>query len=210
MSDTIIGVPTSPAVAGGPSVAATQDTATFVHQVVVLETQEPGADPTVVSSVHPLPINIATGAAASGTAGTPSADVISIQGETGMTPVQTQEALATSGGASYFNQIMSGTPAVATVKAGPGNVYEIIGFNDNATPVYLKLYDTVGAPTLGTIAATYEFMIPGNTGGAGFVIPLRIPRSHAHAIYCTVTNGIGFTDNNTIVGNSVIVDISFN
>ena len=210
MADTVVGVATNlVTVPGGPPVTAIQDVAGNYHQTVVMETQAPGADPVVVGSANPLPIILAAGGAASGVAGTPSADVISVQGEAGMTPVQVSDSLTAAVGASYSNEIAPATPAVVTAKAAAGNVSQVIGFNLNSTPVYLKFWDTSSAPTLGTTAATYQFMIPGNTGGAGFVIPLKGPRPHTHAIYYAVTNGMALTDNTAIAANSVIADVSF-
>jgi len=118
-------------------------------------------------------------------------------------------ALTTSGGASYNNAIAPATPAVTTVKASAGNLYGIVAFNLLATPVYLKFYDA-SSVTLGTTACTFQFMVPGNAGGAGFVIELPVPRSCANAIKYAVTNAIATTDNTGITANSVIVDVAYN
>jgi hypothetical protein len=124
-------------------------------------------------------------------------------------PVQTVPTLATSGGASYVTLIAPATVAVETAKSSAGNVYGIIAFNLLSTPVYLKMFDAASI-TLGTTSANYQFMIPGNTGGAGFVIQLPVPRSHATSIKYAVSNGIALNDNTAITANSVIVDISYN
>ncbi len=155
-------------------------------------------------------VNVVNGVS-SGTAGSASANVISVQGISGMTPVQTQAAALTSGGPSYSNLIAPATPAVSTVKSGAGNVVNIVAFNQLSTPVFLKMFDVSGSITLGTTASTYQFMIPGNTGGAGFVIPLaQGGRSHANSIKYAVTLNISTTDNTSITSNSVIVDVSYN
>lgn len=125
-------------------------------------------------------------------------------------PVTATPLLTTSGGASYSNKIAPATPAITTAKGSAGNVYGVIAMNLLATPVYIKFWDTGSSPTLGTTSATYQFMIPGNTGGAGFVIPLVVPRSHANAIYYAITNGISLTDNTSITANSVVVDVQYN
>lgn len=154
-------------------------------------------------------VNVAAGGITSGTAGVPSANVVTVQGVTGMTAVATTPALSTSGGASYNNAIAPATPAVTTVKSSAGNLYGCVCFNNTANPVYLKFFDAASV-TLGTTAASFQFMIPGNTGGAGFVIPLPIPRSFANAIKYAVTGGISTTDNTAISANAVIVDVAFN
>lgn len=145
-----------------------------------------------------------------GTAGSANSQVLSIQGIASMTPVQTSPGLTTSGGASYSNIIAPATPAVTNAKTSAGNVYGVVAFNVLATPVYIKFFDTAGAPTLGTTSANWQFMIPGNTGGAGFVITLPVPRSCANAIRYAVTGGIALNDNTSITGSSVVVDVAYN
>lgn len=114
-----------------------------------------------------------------------------------------------SGPTSYVNAIAPATPAATTVKSAAGIIYGIECFNLLATPVYLKIFDVSAAVTLGTTAATFQFMIPGNTGGAGFVIQFGGARSCANAIKYAVTGGISLADNTSITTNSVIVDISY-
>lgn len=156
-----------------------------------------------------LKVNVVNGAT-SGTAGTPSTSVISVQGLTGMTPVQTTPYAGTTGGALYNNAIAPATPAVTTVKSSAGNVVGITAFNSLATPVFLKLFDVSGTITLGTTAATYQYMIPGNTGGAGFALQLPFARSHANSIKYAVTLNIALNDNTSMTANSVVVDVSYN
>ena len=115
----------------------------------------------------------------------------------------------TSGGPSYVNAIAPATPAATTTKGTAGQLLGLRCFNLNATPVYLKFFDTASAVTLGTTPATFQFMIPGNTGGAGFVVPLPDRRPCANAIKYAVTGGISLTDNTSITASSVIVDFDY-
>ena len=154
-------------------------------------------------------VNVTNGVA-SGTAGTPSANVITVQGAASMTPVSVSQGLSTSGGAGYSNAIAPATPTVTTVKSSAGNVYLVNAFNILSTPVYIKFFDVSGTITLGTTAANYQFLVPGNTGGAGFAIPITVARSHANSIKYAVTLGISTTDDTSITANSVIVDVSYN
>jgi hypothetical protein len=157
-----------------------------------------------------LRVNIAAGGATAGTAGTPSANVMSVQGVGSGTPVSVNQIVATSGGAPYYNAIAPATPAAHAVKSAAGNVYGIVCINLNATPVFLKFWDASTAPTLGSTACSYQFPVPGNTGGAGFVIPLPVPRSHANAIYVAVTGAISATDDTAITANTVVLDVAYN
>src|SRR6185312_15365346 len=104
--------------------------------------------------------------------------------------------------------IAPATPAVATVKSSAGSVNHISCFNILATPVYVKLYNA-SSVTLGTTSANYEFICPGNTAGAGFVIPFVRPIQFSTAIKYAVTGAISLTDNTAITSNSVIVNIGF-
>lgn len=130
-------------------------------------------------------------------------------------------ALPFAGDAQVYNQwpaqqsslssaIAPATPAVATVKSSAGIITHLSCFNVLATPVYVKLYDVSGSITLGTTAATYEYMCPGNTGGAGFVASLPLSIAFVNSIKYAVTNAISLTDNTGITANSVIVNVGYN
>lgn len=106
--------------------------------------------------------------------------------------------------------IAPATPAVTTVKGSAGVITAIACFNVLATPVYVKLYDVSGSITLGTTAATYEFMCPGNSGGSGFVVDLSFSIAFTNSIKYAVTNGISLTDNTSISASSVIVNVGYN
>jgi hypothetical protein len=110
---------------------------------------------------------------------------------------------------SLVTAIAPATPAVSTPKASAGVVTHISCFNILATPVYVKLFDATSV-TLGTTSASYQFMCPGNTAGAGFVLPFPWAITFANAIKYAVTGGISLTDNTAITASSVIVNIGYN
>ena len=110
---------------------------------------------------------------------------------------------------SLVSAIAPATPAVSTPKASAGVVTQISCFNILATPVYVKLFDA-SSVTLGTTAATYQFMCPGNTAGAGFVISFPWALTFATQIKYAVTGSIATNDNTSITAASVIVNIGFN
>lgn len=131
-------------------------------------------------------------------------------------------AICASSQAQVFNQwpsqassmnstLAPATPAKTTVKAGAGVVTSIMCFNILATPVYINVFDLAAASiTLGTTSANYKFMCPGNTAGAGFVIPLPWALTFATGINYSVSLAIAYTDNTAITASSVIVNIGFN
>lgn len=110
---------------------------------------------------------------------------------------------------SFASAVAPATPAVSTPKASAGVITQISCFNILATPVYIKLFDA-SSVTLGTTASTYQFMCPGNTAGAGFVISFPWALSFATQIKYAVTGGIATADNTSITASSVIVNIGFN
>lgn len=144
----------------------------------------------------------------SGTAGAPSTQVVSVQGILGGVVVCTTPVVSGQAGAAYFNQIAPATATLATPKGSAGFLYGVVAFNLNATPVYLKFFDNNSA-SLGSTDCNFQYMIPGNTGGAGFVIPLMAPRYFTNSIKFAVTGAIGTHDNTAIPANSVIVDVSY-
>jgi hypothetical protein len=117
---------------------------------------------------------------------------------------------ATNGGCTPFELIAPATVAVSAVKASPGQLYFVHATNNNSTPVYLKFYNLAsGSVTLGTTAATFQFEIPGNTGGAGFTVALPVGLSLSTAISLAVSGGIALTDNTAITASSVNVALGY-
>lgn len=115
-----------------------------------------------------------------------------------------------SGGAGFSSVIAPASVAVQTVKASSGTLYGVQCFNILSTPVYVKLFDLAsGSITLGTTAANYQFMCPGNTAGAGFVVPITIGVAFANAINYAVALGIATNNNSGITANSVIINIIY-
>lgn len=126
----------------------------------------------------PLPTGAATAAKqpALGTAGSASADVISIQGVASMTAVKvdgsgvTQPVSgtvtanlsgsisntgfnvtpATSGGTSAYHAVAAASNNAAAVKASAGQVYGWSIYNNATYPVYVKLYNKATAPAPAT------------------------------------------------------------
>jgi hypothetical protein len=103
----------------------------------------------VVSSALPTGASTAAKQPALGTAGTPSADVISVQGVSGGTVLPVAPAPSTSGGGSVYHKVSAGSDNAANVKASAGQVYGVHVYNNAAYPVYVKLHNTAGVPTAG-------------------------------------------------------------
>jgi hypothetical protein len=153
--------------------------------------------------------SVVENAVAAGTAGTPSTNVISIQGITSMTPVQSQPAVGTAGGATTYALIAPATPAAVNVQSGAGKVWSLIAINIGSSLAYLKVFDVGSAPTLGTTAATWNIPIPANTSGAGVALSFPVGRKVTNNLYVAVTGGIATTDDTSITANTVVLDITY-
>lgn len=127
-----------------------------------------------ITPLSPLPEGAALAAKQPnfGTAGTPSADVVTIQGIANGTP---QPVVATAGtaemgaltasgsglnGTTYSRFYATTTTASGTiVKGNKGNVFNITAWNSDTSPVFVKLFDKAAAPTFGTDQAVWEAMV---------------------------------------------------
>ena len=110
---------------------------------------------------------------------------------------------------SFSYEIAPATPAAVQAKASAGVITSVQCFNILSTPVYVKLFNATSV-TLGSTSATLQFMCPGNTAGAGFVISFPLQLYFSTGIEYAVTGGISNTDNTAITANSVIINIGYN
>lgn len=120
-----------------------------------------------------------------------------------------QDASA-NGGLTPYGLVQPGTPAATSIKASAGQVGWIHASNDQATPVYVKWFNTVaGSVTLGTTSAVFQTEIPGNTGGAGYTVSIPQGLTFSTAIVYAVTGAIGFTDNTAITATKVNLAVGY-
>jgi hypothetical protein len=138
----------------------------------------------------PLPSGASTSAKqpALGTAGSASADVITVQGIASMTALQVQQKPATSGGLGLpFSASVTATKQ--QVKATAGNVYGWQVINNTAALAYVQVFNLASASvTVGTTVPDYVIACPGNsTTGAGNSIFLDLAISHTVGITIAAT-----------------------
>ncbi len=71
---------------------------------------------------------------------------------------------STGGGFDTYRRLSTADVNAAVAKAGPGLLFDIIVSNTNAAGRYLKLYDKLAAPTVGTDTPIMTiFCPPGQT-----------------------------------------------
>jgi hypothetical protein len=111
---------------------------------------------------------------APGTAGTPSAQVVSVQGVASGTPLNATLTPGTTGGWSKWStpKNNSNTPLTNTVVQVKGSAGTFGGYyisNPNTSQACLQVFDaaTAGAVTLGTTRPDLVFCIPAGTGNPG-------------------------------------------
>ena len=91
-----------------------------------------------------------------GTAGTPSSDVITVQGNASGTPIPVSGTFsasfgtATSGGYTIKHLVSAANTNPTSVKASAGQVYGWSIYNNATYPVYVKFHNTSGTPTAGS------------------------------------------------------------
>jgi hypothetical protein len=149
----------------------------------------------ISAAALPLPTGAATAAKqpALGTAGTQSADVLTVQGDPSGTPIPVSGTFsasfgtATPGGYTIKHAVSAATTNATSVKASAGQVYGWSVYNNAAYPVYLKLHNTAGTPT----------------AGSGVVLTIGIQAGTRDSIFNT--HGISF---GTGIGFTIVKDIA--
>lgn len=116
---------------------------------------------------------------------------------------------ATSGGLSLpYSFISTAAVQAAAIKASAGQVYALHFFNISATPVYLRLYNMTTTPAT-TDTPVYRAVIPGNTAGAGFVVPIPPGITFTTGIGIRVTGAIADDDATALTANTILGNVFF-
>jgi hypothetical protein len=214
---------------------ATAITAMQVLKQISFMLQNPATTPVSAAS-FPLPSGAATSAKqpALGTAGSPSTDVLSMQGVSGGTPVpanvnqvggnatvtpdngvQGVAALPTAsstGAVSVCNVLSAASTNSTSCKGSAGNFYGYELYNTSTTVYYLRLYNSSTAPTCSS-ATGFIRSIPippaGAAGGVnGAISNQQFPVAYSTGIGYCITGGSSSTDN-TSAATGVFGEIRF-
>lgn len=127
------------------------------------------------------------------------------------TPWLMQPVPAASGGLSSTTLVSAASNNLTQVKASAGQIYFLQAGNLNASPRYVKVFFKPSASvTMGTTAADAQFMIPGDTAGAGFVIDIdKGIGASGTGLTVAVTGGISLTDNTAISASEVCLTVGY-
>jgi hypothetical protein len=220
------------------TVSLTADQAINVHQVngttadtnsgtksagtlrVVLATDQPALTNKLLVTPDALPanqsVNVAqvAGTATSVNSGNKDAGTIRTVVATDQpnltTDLNVKDVPQTSGGLSFAYVLSAASNNKTQVKGSAGQLYCVVVTNINASPRYLKVFNNVSASvTMGTTAADYQFLIPGNAAGAGVAINIDKGIAMSTGITIAITTGVGLTDNTSTAANEQSVLVGY-
>lgn len=115
-----------------------------------------------------------------------------------------------AGGCTPNSSISAGAVLETQVKATPGQLYEMVVTNIDATPVFLKLYNDTSANTDETDTPIGRYGVPG-TSAVGGIVPIRLDvgQYFSTAITFRVTTGIADNDTGALSANEVLVSYCY-
>lgn len=192
------------------------NTATDVNSAAPLPVDGSGVTQPISAASLPLPTGASTAAKqpALGTAGTASADVITIQGIASMTAVKVDPsavtqpisfAPATTGGLALPTHVVSAaTTNAQNLKASAGQLYRVEAFNNAAYPVYVKFHNTAGAPTAG-VGVVLVFGVQAGVGRTLDLGPFGV--AFGTGVALTIVKGITDADATAVALSDVVVDV---
>lgn len=162
----------------------------------------PGTQP-VSASALPLPAGAATAAKqpALGTAGSPSIDVITVQGSSSGTAIPVTTTPVSS---VYMNLDLGITGQM--VKSSAGSLCGYFVYNNAASTRYVKFYNKATAAT-NSDTPVFVLAIPGGSAANVFVTGMV---TFTTGISIRATTGVANADNNAPTANDVVVNVFYN
>ena len=147
--------------------------------------------------------------AAPGTAGTASANVVSVQGVASMTPVLATPVSGTTGGATASFLQPTASDNHANIKNGAGTLYAIVGSNNSVTTNYLRYYNA-GTGFNGCNSATNLIMQIAIPAAGGFTISPPVGIAFATGLSICVTSGYATNDTTNATASAMSITTLYN
>lgn len=122
--------------------------------------------------------------------------------------VVTSEVPVTTGGLSGYNFLSTAAVISAAIKASAGQVYSMQFFNKNASPMYVRLYNMTTAPAT-TDTPVWRGIIPGNAGGAGYIVQFPTGFAFGTGIGIRVTAAVADNDATALTANDTIGNVQY-
>lgn len=112
-----------------------------------------------------------------------------------------------TGGYTPGKLISAASTNATNIKGSAGTIGYLTASNTNASPRYLKVYNTASSPTVGTDTPIHTFLIPGNSSGAGTNIPLPTQGIKCDTgISIALTTGAADSDTSGVAVSEIIVN----
>lgn len=121
-------------------------------------------------------------------------------------PLPVQEIPGTANGCSNYYRTSTASTNGVNIKASAGKVYSIVATNTNAAVRYLRLYNTAGAPTVGTTSTVFGIALP---AGGGFSQTFPTGITFGTGIAMSLTTGAADTDTGAVAADDIKVNITY-
>lgn len=115
----------------------------------------------------------------------------------------------TSSGYLIKRVISAGSGDATNVKASAGQIYGWTISNINASPAYVKIYNTSGTPTAGSGTPVLTITIPGNIAGVFGHVEFSKGIAFATGIGLTIVTGVADSSSTGVAANEVVVQILY-
>ena len=107
-----------------------------------------------------------------------------------------------------FEAVWPGNTTPQQVCVGPGHVLKGYSLLNNAsTQRYVRIFDSVASPTMGTDTAKIVIALPAGAAGAGANLSFDTPIAFAFGIWVSVTTGVSNTDNSAPSASDVLLNL---
>lgn len=116
----------------------------------------------------------------------------------------------TSGGYTPYRLVSAASDNATSLKGSAGQIGYIVVGNVNAAMRYLHIYNKASAPTLGTDTPVLTIPIPGNTAGAGAILPTPVGVEFTTGIAFAITTTTGtIPATGSVAANDITVSIGY-
>lgn len=113
------------------------------------------------------------------------------------------------GGSQIYRLVSLATTNGNNIKSTVGQVYGWFMSNTNASPRFVKLYNSATSPTVGTTTPLMTITIPGNSNGAGTNVDFSSGISFSSGIGIAITGLVADSDTTAISANEVVVNLLY-
>lgn len=111
--------------------------------------------------------------------------------------------------ATPYTYVSAGSTNATLVKNAAGKVFSLFAGNTSSSPRWLKIFDKGSAPTVGSDTPVLNYLIPGNTSGAGFSKGLPQGVNFANGISFAITGGAALLDATAILATEVTFSATY-